>query len=47
MILSFKKTDNLLLYLSLKVGENVMNSQHLKRVSIDVIIKHASHGSKG
>ncbi len=30
MILSFKKFDNLLLYLSLKVGVNFMNSQHLR-----------------
>ncbi len=30
MILSFKKFDNLLLYLSLKVGVNVMNSKHLR-----------------
>ncbi len=30
MILSFKKFKNLLLYLSLKVGVNVMNSQHLR-----------------
>ncbi len=30
MILSFKKFDNLLLYLSLKVGEKFMNSQHLR-----------------
>ncbi len=30
MILSFKKCDNLLLYLSLKVGVNFMNSQHLR-----------------
>ncbi len=30
MILSFKKFDNLLLYLSLKVGVHVMNSQHLR-----------------
>ncbi len=30
MILRFKKFDNLLLYLSLKVGVNFMNSQHLR-----------------
>ncbi len=30
MILSFKKFDNLLLYLCLKVGVNFMNSQHLR-----------------
>ncbi len=30
MILSFKKFDNLLLYLSLTVGVNFMNSQHLR-----------------
>ncbi len=30
MILSFKKFDNLLLYLSLKVGVNVMNPKHLR-----------------
>ncbi len=30
MILSFKKFDNLLLYLSLKVGVIFMNSQHLR-----------------
>ncbi len=30
MIPSFKKFDNLLLYLSLKVGVNFMNSQHLR-----------------
>ncbi len=30
MILSFKKFDNLLLYLSLKVGVNFMNSQLLR-----------------
>ncbi len=30
MILSFKKFDNLLLYLSLKVGVHFMNSQHLR-----------------
>ncbi len=30
MILSFKKCDNLLLYLSLEVGVNFMNSQHLR-----------------
>ncbi len=30
MILSFKKFDNLLLYISLKVGVNFMNSQHLR-----------------
>ncbi len=30
MILSFKKFDNLLLYLSVKVGVNFMNSQHLR-----------------
>ncbi len=29
MILSCKKFDNLLLYLSLNVGVNCMNSQHL------------------
>ncbi len=28
MILSFKKFDNLLLYLSLNVGVNFINSQH-------------------
>ncbi len=33
MILSFKKFDNLLLYLSLKVGVNFMNSQDLKEHS--------------
>ncbi len=30
MILSFKKCDNLLLYLSLKLGVHFMNSQHLR-----------------
>ncbi len=30
MILGFKKFDNLLLYLSLKVGVHFMNSQHLR-----------------
>ncbi len=30
VVLSFKKFDNLLLYLSLKVRENFMNSQHLR-----------------
>ncbi len=30
MILSFKKFDNLLLCLSLKVGLHFMNSQHLR-----------------
>ncbi len=30
MILSFKKFDKLLLYLSLKVGVNLMNFQHLR-----------------
>ncbi len=30
MILSFKKFDNLLLYFSLKVVVNFMNSQHLR-----------------
>ncbi len=30
MILSFKTFDNLLLYLSLEVGVNFMNSQHLR-----------------
>ncbi len=30
MILSFKKFDNLLLYLGLKVGVNFMISQHLR-----------------
>ncbi len=30
MILSFKKFENLLLYLGLKVGVNFMNSQHLR-----------------
>ncbi len=30
MILSFTKFDNLLLYLSLKVGVHFMNSQHLR-----------------
>ncbi len=30
MILSFKKFDNLLLYLNLEVGVNFMNSQHLR-----------------
>ncbi len=30
MILSFKKFDNLLLYLSLKVGVSFRNSQHLR-----------------
>ncbi len=30
MILSFKKFDNLLLYLCLKVGVNFMISQHLR-----------------
>ncbi len=30
MIPSFKKFDNLLLYLSLKVGVHFMNSQHLR-----------------
>ncbi len=30
MNLSFKKFDNLLLYLSLKVGVHFMNSQHLR-----------------
>ncbi len=32
MILSFKKFDNLLLYLSLKLGVNFMNSQHLRLI---------------
>ncbi len=30
MILSFKTFDNLILYLSLEVGVNFMNSQHLR-----------------
>ncbi len=30
MILSFKIFDNLILYLSLEVGVNFMNSQHLR-----------------
>ncbi len=30
MILSFKEIENLLLYLSLKVGVHFMNSQHLR-----------------
>ncbi len=30
MILSFKKFDNLLLYLTLNIGVNFMNSQHLR-----------------
>ncbi len=32
MLLSFKKFDNLLLYLSLKLGVNFMNSQHLRLI---------------
>ncbi len=53
MNLSFKKFDNLLLYLSLKVGVHFMNSQHLRLKwhfeKLDkygpILPKKANHGS--